>query len=184
MCNNLLLLLGGLETKTEEQWLVFRDDGKNSAADFTKATSEKVSSVLSLQENSWNHFEKEHAFKRKTYFVIRLFQGAMRAFHRWKKVPTHSQGLWRRASSAGAFTPMEKRAFGIATDMHYGWPFIASQQFLLTCLCSARLLESTFKLDVMATRRVRLSGACENKKKKKSEVNDDVREEEEEEEKD
>jgi len=28
-----------------------------------------------------------------------------------------SEGLWRRASGAGAFTQMEKRAFGIADDM-------------------------------------------------------------------
>lgn len=28
-----------------------------------------------------------------------------------------TEGLWRRASAAGAFTPMEKRAFGIADDM-------------------------------------------------------------------
>lgn len=28
-----------------------------------------------------------------------------------------SEGLWRRARSSGAFTPMEKRAFGIADDM-------------------------------------------------------------------
>lgn len=30
---------------------------------------------------------------------------------------TLADGLWRRASAAGAFTPMEKRAFGISDDM-------------------------------------------------------------------
>lgn len=30
---------------------------------------------------------------------------------------TFSEGLWRRAVAAGAFTHMEKRAFGIADDM-------------------------------------------------------------------
>lgn len=28
-----------------------------------------------------------------------------------------SEGLWRRATAAGAFTTVEKRAFGIADDM-------------------------------------------------------------------
>lgn len=28
-----------------------------------------------------------------------------------------SDGLWRRASAAGASTPLEKRAFGVADDM-------------------------------------------------------------------
>ncbi|KAE8714832.1 hypothetical protein F3Y22_tig00110187pilonHSYRG00105 [Hibiscus syriacus] len=61
-----------------EKWLAFRDDGKYSAADFAKATSEKVSSVLSLQENSWNPFEKEQAFKRRTCFVIRMGLSALK----------------------------------------------------------------------------------------------------------
>jgi hypothetical protein len=30
---------------------------------------------------------------------------------------TLSEGLWRRGSTAGAFTPLEKRAYGIADDM-------------------------------------------------------------------
>lgn len=29
-----------------------------------------------------------------------------------------SEGLWRRASVAGASSPLEKRAFGIADDMY------------------------------------------------------------------
>ncbi|RLM78966.1 uncharacterized protein C2845_PM12G24010 [Panicum miliaceum] len=44
-----------------------------------------------------------------------------------------SDGLWRRASAAGASTPLEKRAFGIADDMQ-------------------RLLENTFRLDIYAAR--------------------------------
>uniref|UniRef100_A0A453PBB7 Protein kinase domain-containing protein n=1 Tax=Aegilops tauschii subsp. strangulata TaxID=200361 RepID=A0A453PBB7_AEGTS len=44
-----------------------------------------------------------------------------------------SDGLWRRASAAGASTPLEKRAFGVADDMQ-------------------RLLENTFRLDIYAAR--------------------------------
>ena len=36
-----------------------------------------MSRARSLEEKSWNPFEQEQAFKRRTYFVIRLFQGAM-----------------------------------------------------------------------------------------------------------
>ncbi|KAK8712164.1 hypothetical protein V6N13_147411 [Hibiscus sabdariffa] len=206
ICKNLLLLLGGFETKTGEQWLAFRGDGKYSAADFAKAASEKVSRVRSLQENSWNPFEKEQAFKRRTYFIIRLFLGAMRglaymhnherlhqslgpasvllntiverdaaylvpklrdlafsvdiSFSSLEECPsTFSEGLWRRASSAGAFTPMEKRAFGIADDIYEAGLLFAYLAFVPFCeagimdgLSLQRLLESTFKLDVMATR--------------------------------
>ncbi|KAL9249903.1 hypothetical protein AKJ16_DCAP11220 [Drosera capensis] len=35
-CQNLQILLGGYETETGEQWLVFRNDGGYSAADYAK----------------------------------------------------------------------------------------------------------------------------------------------------
>ncbi|KAG4177394.1 hypothetical protein ERO13_A11G303500v2 [Gossypium hirsutum] len=206
ICKNLLLLLGGFETKTGEQWLAFRDNGKYSAADFAKATSEKVSRARSLQEKPWNPFEQEQAFKRRTYFVIRLFQGAMNglaymhnherlhqslgpasvilntiverdavylvpklrdlafsvdiSFSSLEEGPsTFSEDLWRRASSAGAFTPMERRSFGIADDIYEAGLLFAYLAFVPFCeagimdsLSLQRLLESTFKLDVMATR--------------------------------
>ncbi|XVF56565.1 hypothetical protein PTKIN_Ptkin06aG0131400 [Pterospermum kingtungense] len=205
ICKNLMLLLGGFETKTGEQWLAFRDDGKYSAADFAKVTSEKISRSRSL-EKSWNPFEQEQAFKRRTYFVIRLFQGAMSGLaymHNHERlhqslgpasvvlntiverdatylVPrlrdlafsvdirfscleegpsTFSEDLWRRASFAGALTPMEKRAFGIADDIYEAGHLFAYLAFVPFCeagimdsLSLQRLLESTFKLDLMATR--------------------------------
>jgi len=40
-----------------------------------------------------------------------------------------SDGLWRRASAAGASTPLEKRAFGIADDMQvFFFPFLHQQK--------------------------------------------------------
>ncbi|KAH9728132.1 protein kinase domain-containing protein [Citrus sinensis] len=168
------------------QWLAFRSDGKYSAADYAKLTSEKISKNHSAGESSWNRFEKEQILKRRRYFVIKLFQGAMSglaymhdhdrlhqslgpssvilkyvvAFTIVEKdaaylVPrlrdlsfsvdisfqnleedagTFSEGLWRRAAGAGAFTPMEKRAFGIADDMY--------------CLADDRLLEAVKFLDL------------------------------------
>lgn len=77
LCQNLVVLVGGFETKTGEQWLAFRNDGKYSAADYAKLTSEKISKNRSAGENSWNSFEKEQILKRRRYFVIKLFQGAM-----------------------------------------------------------------------------------------------------------
>lgn len=59
------------------QWLAFRNDGKYSAADYAKLTSEKISKNRSAGANSWNSFEKEQILKRRRYFVIKLFQGTM-----------------------------------------------------------------------------------------------------------
>ncbi|KAK2972870.1 hypothetical protein RJ640_028398 [Escallonia rubra] len=70
-----------------------------------------------------------------------------------------SEGLWRRASIAGALTPMEKRAFGIADDIYEAGFLFAYLAFIPFCeagimdsLSLQRLLESTFKLDLEATR--------------------------------
>ncbi|XP_030935031.1 uncharacterized protein LOC115960331 isoform X1 [Quercus lobata] len=207
ICQNLLILVGGFETKTGEQWLAFRNNGKYSAADYAKVMSERISKNRALGEQmSWNQFEQELTIKRRRYFVLKLLQGAIRGLafmHDQDRlhqslgpssvvlntiverdaaylVPrlrdlafsvdigyssldegrgTLSEGLWRRASAAGAFTPMEKRAFGIADDIYEAGLLFAYLAFVPFCeagivdsLSLQRLLESTFKLDVEATR--------------------------------
>ncbi|XP_038726117.1 uncharacterized protein LOC120017114 isoform X2 [Tripterygium wilfordii] len=206
VCQNLVLLLGGFETKTGEQWLAFRNDGKYSAADYAKVTCENMTKSRSLGQNYWNHFDNEQAIKRRSFFVMKLFQGVMSGLaymHDHERlhqslgpssvvlntmtekdaaylVPqlrdlafsadirysyleegpaTLSEGLWRRASTAGAFTPMEKRAFGIADDIYEAGLLFAYFAFVPFCEAGAmdslslqRLLESTFRLDLEATR--------------------------------
>ncbi|CAK7333675.1 unnamed protein product [Dovyalis caffra] len=205
-CQNLLMLVGGFETKTGEQWLAFRNDGKYSAADYAKFTSEKNSKSYSNKDNSWNLFEREETFKRRRYFVIRLLRGAITGLaymHDHDRLhqslgPSSivlntiaereavylvprlrdlafsvdirisnledglgklSEGLWRRAIAAGAFTPMEKRAFGIADDIYEAGLLLAYLAFVPFCeagimdtLSLQRLIESTFRLDFEATR--------------------------------
>ncbi|KAL5098677.1 hypothetical protein RYX36_003004 [Vicia faba] len=73
MSQHLMLLLGGFETTTGEQWLAFRDYGKSSAADYAKVASEKMSKL-----SSWNSFEQGQAMKRRRRFIITLLQGAFR----------------------------------------------------------------------------------------------------------
>lgn len=61
------------------QWLAFRDNGKYSAADYAKITSEKMAKVIAGGEQRlWNPFEQDQTIKRRRYFVIRLLHGAMR----------------------------------------------------------------------------------------------------------
>lgn len=205
-CQNLLMLVGGFETKTGEQWLAFRNGGKYSAADYAKFTSEKISKSISTKETSWNHFEQEQKIKRRRYFVIKLLQGAitglaymhyhdrlhqslgpssvvlntiaereapylvprlrdlafsvdMRISNLEDGLGTLSSGLWRRAIAAGASTPMEKRAFGIADDIYEAGLLLAYLAFVPFCeagivdtLSLQRLLENTFRLDVEAMR--------------------------------
>ncbi|KAF7825016.1 Tyrosine-protein kinase [Senna tora] len=204
---HLLILVGGFETKTGEQWLAFRDDGKYSAADYAKVASQKVSKDCELGElSSWNRFEQEEKLQRRRYFIIKLLQGAMRglaymhdhdrlhqslgpssvvlntiaerearyliprlrdlAFSvdiRYSELEVDpgslADGLWRRASAAGAYTRLEKRAFGIADDIYEAGLLFAYLAFVPFCEAGAmdsislqRLLENTFQLDIAATR--------------------------------
>ncbi|GER46787.1 protein kinase family protein [Striga asiatica] len=69
------------------------------------------------------------------------------------------EGLWQRASAAGAFTPVDKRAFGVADDIYEAGLLLAYVVFVPFCeggvmdsLSLRRLLENTFQLDVQAMR--------------------------------
>ncbi|KAL9327870.1 hypothetical protein ACSQ67_002873 [Phaseolus vulgaris] len=203
IAEHLVLLVGGFETATGEQWLAFRDDGKYSVADYAKIVSERVSK--NREVSSWNPFEQGLTIKRRQSFITKLFQGVMKgvaylhdhdrlhqslgpfsvvlntisekegsyliprlrdlAFSvnvRYTELDDSgklAEGLWRRATVAGAFTQMEKRAFGIADDIYEAGLLFAYLAFVPFCeagvmdsLSLQRLLENTFQLDLEATR--------------------------------
>ncbi|XP_068669784.1 serine/threonine-protein kinase STN7, chloroplastic isoform X2 [Aristolochia californica] len=207
ICPNIQILLGGFETKTGEQWLAFRNDGKYSAADYAKASSETLTRDPAQGENKfWNPFDLDQTFKRRHLFIIKLLHGAMNGLaymhergrlHQsigpasvvlntiverdaaylvprlrdlafsvdtcnspLEAVPgAFSEGLWRRATAAGAFTTAEKKAFGIADDIYEAGLLFAYLAFVPFCeagvmdaLSLQRLFESTFKLDLVAAR--------------------------------
>lgn len=204
---NIQILIGGFETKTGEQWLAFRNDGKFTAADYAKYRSEKNLQDSSLGEGRfWNRFEQEQTIKRRRFFITKLLHGALSGLAymhdhdrlhqslgpasvvlntitereaayliprlrdlsfsvdiRDSKLEEDSgplsEGLWRRARAAGAYTPMEKRAFGFADDIYEAGLLFAYLAFIPFCeagimdsLSLQRLLESTFRLDLQATR--------------------------------
>lgn len=97
------------------------------------------------------------------YLVPRLRDLAFSVDIRYSSIGADSgalaEGLWRRASAAGAFTPMEKRAYAIADDVYEAGLFFAYLAFVPFCeagvidgLTLQRLFESTFKLDLGAAR--------------------------------
>lgn len=207
ICQHIQSLLGGFETKTGEQWLAFRNDGKYSAADYAKVTSEKNSKDPAKGEHKfWNPFEQEEKLKRRRFFVIKVLNGAMNGLaymHNHDRLHQSlgpasvilntmvekdavylvprlrdlafsvdigyssigagpgalSEGLWHRASAAGAFTPLEKRAYGIADDIYEAGLLFAYLAFVPFCeagvmdgISLQRLFESTFQLDLNAAR--------------------------------
>jgi len=204
ICDNIQFLLGAFETATGEQWLAFRDDGKYSAADYAKITSERQLKEQSGDMPFWNPFNRAYKLELRRYFVLKLLNGAMSGLlHMHNHDRLHqslgpssiilntvmdkegpylvprlrdlafsidigyssvgagalSDGLWRRASAAGASTPLEKRAFGIADDIYGAGLLVAYMAFIPFCeagtmdgISLQRLLESTFRLDIYAAR--------------------------------
>uniref|UniRef100_A0ACD5YL96 Uncharacterized protein n=1 Tax=Avena sativa TaxID=4498 RepID=A0ACD5YL96_AVESA len=71
---NIQFLLGAFETATGEQWLAFRDDGRYSAADYAKITSEMQ---LKERPNYWNPYDRAYKLELRRYFVLKLLNGAM-----------------------------------------------------------------------------------------------------------
>ncbi|XP_072986085.1 uncharacterized protein [Typha latifolia] len=205
ICQNIQYLLGAFETKTGEQWLAFRNDGKYSAADYAKVTSEGISKDVSREgQKFWNPFDQRQKLKLRRFFVLKLLNGVMNGLaymHDHDRlhqslgpasvvlntivekdasylvprlrdlafsvdvgyssvgVGSLSEGLWRRASTAGALTPLEKRAFGIADDIYEAGLLFAYLAFIPFCesgimdaISLQRLFESTFQLDLDAAR--------------------------------
>ncbi|XP_072956693.1 uncharacterized protein [Typha angustifolia] len=212
ICQNIQYLLGAFETKTGEQWLAFRNDGKYSAADYAKVTSEGISKGISREgQNFWNPFDQRQKLKLRRFFVLKLLNGVMNGLaymhdrdrlhqslgpasvvlntivekdasylvprlrdlafsvdvgYSSVGVGSLSEGLWRRASTAGALTPLEKRAFGIADDIKAKFPcryeagllfaYLAFIPFcesgIMDAISLQRLFESTFQLDLDAAR--------------------------------
>ncbi|CAC01845.1 hypothetical protein [Arabidopsis thaliana] len=131
---NLLLLVGGFETQLGEQWLAFRDGGKDSAADYAQTASEKTTRARSqggaMKGLAFMHDnDRLHQSLGPSSIVLKpscLEEGATSG--------SLSEQLWRRANAAGAYTVFEKRAFGIADDMY--------------CLADERLEEAVKFLDL------------------------------------
>ncbi|CAO2047890.1 unnamed protein product [Urochloa humidicola] len=175
ICENIQFLLGAFETATGEQWLAFRDDGRYSAADYAKITSERQLNEQSGDMAFWNPFSRAYKLELRRYFVLKMLNGAMCGLaHMHNHDRLHqslgpssvvlntvmekeglylvprlrdlafsvdigyssvgagalSDGLWRRASAAGALTPLEKRAFGIADDIDF-WRAPSDSTFML-----------------------------------------------------
>uniref|UniRef100_A0A0D9VJS0 Protein kinase domain-containing protein n=1 Tax=Leersia perrieri TaxID=77586 RepID=A0A0D9VJS0_9ORYZ len=99
---NIQFLLGAFETATGEQvhhislsfhkllviqcceahtafvqWLAFRDDGRYSAADYAKLTSERKLKEQSGSISFWNPYDRAYKMELRRYFVLKLLNGAM-----------------------------------------------------------------------------------------------------------
>lgn len=78
-CQNLQILLGGFETETGEQWLVFRNDGRYSAADYAKFAGKQITDNFALgQPSYWGPNEGEQTIKHRQYFINKMLQGIMK----------------------------------------------------------------------------------------------------------
>lgn len=87
-CPNLAVLLGGFQTQTGEQWLVFLDNGQMTASDYAKAAVK--ASTEGRAVGDWEFldiFDRNRPIKRRRTFIIKLLRGAFNGL-----VYMHSRG--------------------------------------------------------------------------------------------
>eukprot|EP00850_Spirogloea_muscicola_P006396 SM000030S11405 [mRNA] locus=s30:494751:498073:+ [translate_table: standard] len=77
--SNIVVLLGGFQTQTTgEQWLVFRDNGTYSTADYAKRAAAAMDEGASVGEGEfWDRWDKARPVARRRVFVVKLLRGLM-----------------------------------------------------------------------------------------------------------
>ncbi|OEL24949.1 hypothetical protein BAE44_0014027 [Dichanthelium oligosanthes] len=167
ICENIQFLLGAFETATGEQWLAFRDDGRYSAADYAKITSERQLKEQSGDMPFWNPYNRAYKLELRRYFVLKLLNGAMSGLVHMHNHDRLHQSLG--PSSVVLNTVMEKegpylvprlRDLAFSVDIGYGAGLlVAYMAFIPFCeagimdaISLQRLLENTFRLDIYAAR--------------------------------
>ncbi|KAJ6348567.1 hypothetical protein OIU77_006194 [Salix suchowensis] len=138
-CQNLLMLVGGFETKTGEQWLAF------SRYFVIKLLQGAITGLAYMHDHDRLHQSlgpssvvlNTIAEREAPYLVPRLrdlaFSVDIRISNLEDGLWSFSEGLWRRAIAAGASTPMEKQAFGIADDIYEAGLLLAYLSFVPFC---------------------------------------------------
>lgn len=77
--SNVLILLGGFETNAGEKWLVLRDDGYVTAADYAKAAAEATAEARAVGNfEVWDRFDPKRPLARRQVFIRRLLRGFLK----------------------------------------------------------------------------------------------------------
>ncbi|CAM6066119.1 unnamed protein product [Sphagnum tenellum] len=76
---NIIYLYGGFQTRAGEQWLVFRDDGRITAADYAKEAAQATAEGRAVGEwEFWDRFDKSRPIQRRRHFITKLLRGTFK----------------------------------------------------------------------------------------------------------
>ncbi|CAK9213847.1 unnamed protein product, partial [Sphagnum jensenii] len=76
---NIIYLYGGFQTRVGEQWLVFRDDGRITAADYAKEAAQATAEGRAIGEwEFWDRFDKSRPIQRRRHFITKLLRGTFK----------------------------------------------------------------------------------------------------------
>ncbi|CAM6041541.1 unnamed protein product [Sphagnum compactum] len=76
---NIIYLYGGFQTRAGEQWLVFRDDGRITAADYAKEAAQATAEGRAVGEwEFWDRFDKSRPIQRRRQFITKLLRGTFK----------------------------------------------------------------------------------------------------------
>eukprot|EP00897_Mesotaenium_endlicherianum_P001274 jgi/Mesen1/1174/ME000124S00211 len=76
---NVAVLLGGFQTRTGEQWLVLRDDGAATAADYARLAAAATSAGGAVGEGElWDRWDRSRPITRRQRYILAVLRGVMR----------------------------------------------------------------------------------------------------------
>ncbi|KAH9530802.1 hypothetical protein CY35_19G003200 [Sphagnum magellanicum] len=76
---NIIYLYGGFQTRAGEQWLVFGDDGRITAADYAKEAAQATAEGRAVGEwEFWDRFDKSRPIQRRRHFITKFLRGTFK----------------------------------------------------------------------------------------------------------
>ncbi|GMH41662.1 hypothetical protein BSKO_09572 [Bryopsis sp. KO-2023] len=79
-CSQLYSLLGGFESKTGEQWLVFHNDGTKTAAAYASKAAVATRDRLTVGSSDvWDSLDPRRSIRKREVFILKVLKQAMAA---------------------------------------------------------------------------------------------------------
>ncbi|KAH8970055.1 hypothetical protein BDL97_02G067000 [Sphagnum fallax] len=162
---NIIYLYGGFQTRAGEQWLVFRDDGRITAADYAKEAAQATAEGRAVGEwEFWDRFDKSRPIQRRWHFITKLLRGTFKGL-----AFMHAHGRLHQSLGPASVVINTKEERGVG----YLMPQLRDLAFSTDVSDQAILGGSTIE-DVGATNKAAMAGARMAMERKAFGIADDI----------
>ncbi|CAK9266705.1 unnamed protein product [Sphagnum jensenii] len=162
---NIIYLYGGFQTRAGEQWLVFRDDGRITAADYAKEAAQATAEGCAVGEwEFWDRFDKSRPIQRRRHFITKLLRGTFKGL-----AFMHAHGRLHQSLGPASVVINTKEERGVG----YLMPRLRDLAFS-TDACDSTLDQTVSALSEGLWRRAAMAGARMAMERKAFGIADDI----------